>query len=141
MLILKMFNELNTHYKSLRGRVFYTAGKQLAIESVDFGGTVEFKAAKFISSQQNKAPAQAKVLEVRKCCLDFLLEAVDQFTECVPATCNIFKGLSTLHPTKVLNVATRVPIGQLTLAQLRLSKAKKSRSSTGKLCTLTGQKI
>ena len=119
----EMFNELNTHYKSLRGRVFDTEGKQLAIEKVDFGGKFEFEAAKFLSSQQNNNAAQAKVLEVKKRCLDFLLEAIHQVEKRVPATRNVFKGLSALHPTKVLNVAKRVPIGQLPLPQLRLEKA------------------
>ena len=118
----EMFTELNTHHLSLRGRVFNQEGEQLAIENVDFGGKFLFEATKFISSQQDKAVAQAKVLEVKTRCLDFLLEAITQVEKRLPATSNIFKGLSALHPRKVLNVATRVPVSQLPLPHLRFEK-------------------
>ena len=118
----EMFTELNTHHLSLRGRVFNQEGEQLAIENVDFGGKFLFEATKFISSQQDKAVAQAKVLEVKTRCLDFLLEAITQVEKRLPATSNVFKGLSALHPRKVLNVATRVPVSQLPLPHLRFEK-------------------
>jgi hypothetical protein len=80
-----MFTELNSHDKSLRGRVFYLEGKPLAIHKIDFGGKFLSEAMKYISSQQEKASAEAKVLEVEKR---------------LPAARNIFKGLSALHPNK-----------------------------------------
>ena len=77
---------------------------------------------KFVSSQEDKAIAQAKVLEVKFRCLDFLLEAVSQVEKRLPATRNVFKDLSALHPTKVLNAATRVPVCELPLPHLRFEK-------------------
>ena len=77
---------------------------------------------KYISSQQDKASAEAKVLEVKKRCLDFLLEAVNQVEKRLPAARNIFKGLSALHPNKVLDATTRVQFSQLLLPHLREEK-------------------
>ena len=118
----EMFTELDTHYKSLRGRVFDIEGKQLAIENVDLGGKFQFEATKFISTQQDSIVAKAKVLEVKRRCLDFLLEAISQVEKHLPGTWNVFKGLSSLHPTKVLNLASRVPVSQLPLPHLRSEK-------------------
>ena len=61
-----------------------------------FGGKFLFEATTFISSQQDKAVAQAKVLEVKRRSLDFLLEAANQVEKRLPATSNVFKGLSAL---------------------------------------------
>ncbi len=77
---------------------------------------------KYISSQQDKASAEAKVLEVKKRCLDFLLEAVNQVEKRLPAARNIFKGLSAVHPNKVLDATTRVQFSQLLLPHLREEK-------------------
>ena len=60
---------------------------------------------------------------MKRCCFDFLLQAVNQVEKRLPATRNIFKGLSAFHPRKVLNVATRVPISELPLPHLRFEKA------------------
>ena len=75
--------------------------------------------SKYASVQHDKAAAQAKVLEVKKRCLDFLLEAVRQVEKRLPAAHNIFKGLSALHPSKVLNGRTGVPFSQLPLPHLQ----------------------
>ena len=53
---------------------------------------------KHVSTQQDKATAEAKVLEVKKRCLDFLLEAVTQVEKRLPAARNILKGLSNIRP-------------------------------------------
>lgn len=73
-------------------------------------------------SLRNTTAAQAKVVKVKKRCLDFLLEAVHQVEKRLPATRNVFKGLSAFHPTRVLNVATRVPVGELPLPHLQFEK-------------------
>ena len=118
----EMFTELSLHSKSLRGRVFHLEGKPLAIEKVDFGCKFLLEATKYVSAQQDKVTAEAKVLEVKKRCLDFLLEAVTQVEKRLPAAHNIFKGLSALHPNKVLDVTSRVPFSQLPLPHLRAEK-------------------
>lgn len=105
----EMYTELSSHNKSLRSRVFDPEGKPLPTEKVDFGGKFLFEVTKYISAQHDKAAAGAKVLEVKKRCLDFLLEAACQVEKRLPAARNIFKGLSALHPAKVLNATTRVP--------------------------------
>lgn len=74
-----MFTGLNSHNKSLSGRVFYLEEKPLAIEKL------LFEAIKFVSTQQDKVTAEAKVLKVKKCCLDFRLEAVTQVEKHSPA--------------------------------------------------------
>lgn len=62
----EMYTELNSHSKSLHGRVFDLEGRPLPIEKVDFGAKFQFEATKYISSQQDKVAAGAKVLEVIK---------------------------------------------------------------------------
>lgn len=55
----EMFTELNTHHKSLPGRIFDTEGKQLPIENVDFGGKFKFEPTKFITSQHDCGSSQS----------------------------------------------------------------------------------
>lgn len=52
-------------------------------------------------------------------CLTFLLQLVEQVDKRLPATRNLFKGLSTLHPHMVLDATARAPFNQLPLAHLR----------------------
>ncbi|CAB4001706.1 Hypothetical predicted protein [Paramuricea clavata] len=91
--------------------------------NIDFGGKFEWEAAKYISAQRNKLTAEAKVLEIKKRCLEFLLEAVIQVDKRLPATCDLFKNLSALHPNKVLDASQRVPYNQLPLSHLRQENA------------------
>ena len=74
----EMHKELLARGKSLRGRFFDGQGRPLAITKVDFGGKFESKAAKYVSVQPNKLVAEAKVLEIKKRCLEFILEAVSR---------------------------------------------------------------
>lgn len=135
----EMYTELSSHYKSLRARVFDPEGRPLPIEKVDFGGKFLFEATKYASSvQHDKAAAQAKILEVKKRCLDFLLEAVCQVEKRLPAAHNIFKGLSALHPSKVLNARTRVPFSQLPLPHLQQEN---SNAIEEQFCTAIGKTI
>ena len=99
--------------------VFDPEGRPLSIEKVDFGGKFRFEATNYVSVHHDKAAAGAKVLEVKKRCLDFLLEAVCQVEKRLPPAHNIFKGLSALHPSKVLNATTRVLFSRLPLPHLR----------------------
>jgi hypothetical protein len=115
----EMHKELLAHRNSLRGRVFDGQGRPLAIANVDFGGKFEHEAAKYISAQPNKATAEAKVLEIKERCLQFLLEAVTQVDKRLPSARDLFKNLSALHPNKVLDASQRVPYNQLPLSHLR----------------------
>ncbi|CAB4016125.1 Hypothetical predicted protein [Paramuricea clavata] len=118
-----MHKELLAHGNSLHGRVFDGQGRPLAITKVDFGGKFECEAAKCISAQPDKLTAEAKILEIKKRCLEFLLEAVTQVDKRLPATCNLFKNPSALHPNKVLDASQRVPYNQLPLPHLRQENA------------------
>ena len=96
----EIYKELVAHSKSLHGRVFDELGRPLPVERVGFGGKLEFEAQKYISTQPNTVVAEVKVLDMKKQCLTFLIEAVHQVEKHLPAACNLFKGLSTLHPSK-----------------------------------------
>ena len=115
----EMHKELEAHSKSLHGRVFKGLGNPLPIEEVDFGGKFEFKAKNYISAQLNKPAAEAKVGEMKKRCLTFLLQFVEQVDKRLPATSNLFKGLSTLHRRMVLDATARAQFNKQPLAHLR----------------------
>ena len=115
----EMHKELAAHSKSLHGRVFNGQGNPLPIEEVHFGGKFEFEAKNYISAQSNKPDAEAKVREMKKRRLTFLVQLVEQVDKRLPATRNLFKGLSTLHPRMVLDATARAPFNQLPLAHLR----------------------
>lgn len=119
----EMHKELLAHGNSLRGRVFDGQRRPLAITKVDFGGKFEYEAAKYISAQRDKLTAEANVLEIKKRCLQFLLEAVSQVDKRLPAKRDHFKNLSALHPDKVLDASQRVPYNQLPLPHLRQENA------------------
>jgi hypothetical protein len=75
------------------------------------------KAAKYISAQQNKLTAEAKVLEIKKRCLEFLLEAVIQVDKRLPAQ----RESSQRVPHR--DASQRVPYNQLPLSHLRQENA------------------
>ena len=115
----EMHKELAAHNKSLCARVFDEQGNQLQIEKVDFGGKFQFEANNYISTQTSKPDAASKVHEMKRRCLTFLLELVRQVQQRLPATTNIFKGLSNLHPSKVLDAKRRASFDQLPFPHLR----------------------
>ena len=54
----------------MRGRVFDGQGRPLAITKVDFGEKFEYEAAKYVSVKSTKLVAEAKVLEIKKRCVE-----------------------------------------------------------------------
>eukprot|EP00112_Aurelia_sp_Birch-Aquarium-sp1_P021637 Seg5878.3 transcript_id=Seg5878.3/GoldUCD/mRNA.D3Y31 product="hypothetical protein" protein_id=Seg5878.3/GoldUCD/D3Y31 len=56
-------------------------------------------------------------------CISFLIEATEQVEKRLPASKDLFKGLSGLHPKRVLKANGRLAFGQLPLAHLRAAKS------------------
>ena len=65
----------------------------------------------------------AKIDEVKQRCLALLVAALNEVEKRLPASMELFKGLSLLHPSKVLNATSRSPFNQLPLVHLQQDKA------------------
>ena len=115
----EMSKELLSHSKSLQARINDSDGSPLPIEKVDFGGKFEEETRAFLSSQAHAVSALDKIKELKQRCLLFLMEATDQVKKRLPESHNLFRGLSSLHPMKVLHAKERRPFNQLPLPHLR----------------------
>ena len=115
----EMSKELLSHSKSLQARINDSDGSPLPIEKVDFGGKFEEETRAFLSSQADAVSALDKIKELKQRCLLFLMEATDQVKKRLPESHNLFRGLSSLHPMKVLHAKERRPFNQLPLPHLR----------------------
>ena len=99
----EMSKELLSHSKSLQARINDSDGSTLPIEKVDFGGKFEEETRAFLSSQADAVSALDKIKELKQRCILFLMEATDQVKKRLPESHNLFRGLSSLHPMKVLH--------------------------------------
>eukprot|EP00112_Aurelia_sp_Birch-Aquarium-sp1_P021948 Seg6031.2 transcript_id=Seg6031.2/GoldUCD/mRNA.D3Y31 product="SCAN domain-containing protein 3" pseudo=true protein_id=Seg6031.2/GoldUCD/D3Y31 len=119
----EMHQELTAHSKSLRGRVFDDFGHPVPLQAVDFGGKFEEEVKKYFAAHQDKTLAQANIIEMKSRCLSFLIEATEQVEKRLLASKDLFKGLSGLHPKRVLKANGRLAFGQLPLAHLSAAKS------------------
>ena len=99
-----MMKELSTYYESLKS----FTGACLPVEKVDQLNQL---------NRQNNQGVQ-EVREVYNRCYVMLLEAVEQVQKRLPSSKDIFKGLSYLHPTRVLNQVDRVSLTSLPMIHL-----------------------
>ena len=117
----QMSKELLSHSKSLQARINDSDGSSSPLEKVDFGGTFEEETRAFLSSQADAVSALDKLKELkqRQRCPLFLMEATDQVKKRLPESHNLVRGLSSLHPMKVLHAKERRPFNQLSFPHLR----------------------
>ncbi|RXM97690.1 Baculoviral IAP repeat-containing protein 6 [Acipenser ruthenus] len=108
----EMYKELSTHSKRLRSRVYDEHDNFLPPSRVDFGAKFEAEAKKYVAAHQNSALHQAKVEEIKLGCINFLTEAIQQVEKHLPSQNDLFKGLSSLHPSKLLSKTARIPLAQ-----------------------------
>ena len=96
----EMVKELSLFYNSLNGRVYDSSGVPLPANKADYG-------AKFVAAllriRNNDEHTAKRVREVYNRCHSMLLEAAAQVQQRLPSSKDIFKGLSLLHPSRVLN--------------------------------------
>ena len=114
----KLMKELHNFNNSVQNRVYNANGNILPIENVDFGGKFIFEAAKLIQSSGNDPDVIAKVKEATERCHIMLIEAASQAAKRLPRSKEIFQGMSYLHPSRVLNQISRVPLLQLPMQHL-----------------------
>lgn len=112
-----MESELAQHHQSLRARVFSPDGSELPISEVDFGARFAKEVERYMGIYQ--VSGESKVQDVKTRCYSFLMEAIKQVENRLPPTRNIYKGLSSLHPSKVLSQTSRVPYKDLPFPTLR----------------------
>ncbi|XP_076049704.1 uncharacterized protein LOC143030440 [Oratosquilla oratoria] len=112
-----MEGELAQHHHSLRARVFSPDESELAISEVDFGARFAMKVERYIEMHQ--VSGETKVQDVKARCYNFLVEAIKQVEKRLPPTRNIYKGLSSLDPSKILSQTARVPYKDLPFPTLR----------------------
>ena len=101
-----MTQQLEMHYRSLRGRVFDIDGNQLSISRVDFGAKFESESLRCIRKHE-ASDFSTHLIKVKERCRMFLLELIAQIEQRLPTNRNIFAGLSFLKPSKVLSHINR----------------------------------
>ena len=114
----EMLKELSLYYNSLNGRVYDSSGVPLPADKVDYGAKFVFEAAALLRSQNNDENTARRVRETYSRCHSMLLEAAAQVQNRLPASKDIFHGLSLLHPSRILNQVGRVPLASLPMQHL-----------------------
>ena len=101
-----MTQQLEMHYRSLRGRVFDIDGNQLSISRVDLGAKFESESLHCIRKHE-ASDFSTHLIKVKERCRMFLQELIAQIEQRLPTNRNIFAGLSFLKPSKVLSHVNR----------------------------------
>eukprot|EP00795_Rhopilema_esculentum_P002576 gene2576-769_t len=119
----KIEQELDMHYRSLKLRVLDNVGNCLPIEQIDFGAKFLMEANTFVSKSSHTVKAKDVVMAVKERCLQFLKAALHEVESRLPSTKNAFRGISHLHPGKVLSQTDRLPFNNLPFPHLRAVKS------------------
>ncbi len=114
----EVVKELDLFYNSLRGRVYNSSGVLLPTDRVDYGAKFVFEADALIHRTSDDETTLRRVHEAYGRCHSLLLEAAEQVKKCLPTSKDIFKGLSYLHPSRVLSQVMRVPLNSLPMQHL-----------------------
>lgn len=109
-----LVKELNIHYQSLERRLYSHEGNLLQIHEVDFGAHFSHELMKY---KQHNSNADA-VNNLLKRCHEFLLELLKEVKERLPENKEVFKKMSWLKPSKVLNQVDRISFKELPLPHL-----------------------
>ena len=108
-----MVKELFLLHSTLRFRIYGSGDVLLPTSRVDFGAKFIMEARKYVGDHGHCTDAKMKVEEVYNRCQSFLLEALTQVEDRLPASESIFKGLSYLSPRSVLSQVDRAPFMSL----------------------------
>ena len=104
----RLLYELDTHFKTLRQRIYSAEGQLLPLEKVDFG--IKFiMECKRLLRQGN----EERVLAVQKRCQNMLIELVDQVKLRLPEKRSLFDGLCKLSPCTILTHLNRPAFSDL----------------------------
>lgn len=109
----EMVKELSLFYNSLNDRVYDSSGVPLPANKADYGAKFVFEAAALLRIRNNDEHTAKRVREVYNRCHSMLLEVAAQVQQRLPSSKDIFKGLSLLHPSRVLNQVGRAPLASL----------------------------
>ena len=104
-----MVKELFLLHSTLHFRIYGSGNVLLPTSRVDFGAKFIMEAQKYVGDHGNSTDAKMKVKEVYNRCQSFLVEALTQVEDRLPASESIFKGLSYLSPRSVLSQVDRAP--------------------------------
>ncbi len=70
---------------------------------IEFGSKFKFDAEKYIAVRSQPNKANMNVINIKGRCLTFLKTAITEVECRLPATRNLFKGLSYIHPNRILS--------------------------------------
>ena len=112
-------NELVTHHQSLKFRLYSSDGSPKSLENVDFGVKFQYEVQLYLQSKQNSEAALHEIQTIKTRCRDMLMEALYQVSERLPPQGNVFKDLSKLTPSAVLNQACRSNFSDLPFPHLK----------------------
>ncbi|XP_066960919.1 uncharacterized protein [Macrobrachium rosenbergii] len=101
-----MENELTMLYKTMKARIVNPRGENLSQNEVDFGACFAQELAIYLRNNPQNENLQ-RVKEVKNRCHTFIVDAVEQLEARLPPTKNLFKSLSNLHPSVILNQMAR----------------------------------
>ena len=113
--------QLELHYKSLRSRLFTLDGKKKSLDDVDFGCKFLYECTNYkakFSDGSERQKADEKVTFMKERCLKMLEVACEEVEMRLPSSKDIFKGLSLLSPSIVLNQMSRPNFSELPFPHL-----------------------
>jgi hypothetical protein len=109
-----MVMELGLLHRSLRSRIKDNQGNNLALSVVDFGASFSSSVERMKRESGHHLPAFLVALEhVKGRCQVFLHDLLIQVENRLPVSMGIFRGLTGLHPKKVLSQTAQLPFEQL----------------------------
>ncbi|KAG7158743.1 hypothetical protein Hamer_G011415, partial [Homarus americanus] len=115
-----MFNILFLR-KTLCNRIYNNDGTDKGIEKIDFGAKFQQEVnshLKEFKERQQVKEEESKVLDVKRRCRIFIVEAIDQVGSRLCNAAEAFKNLSLLNPSKVLNQTAKGDFSDLPMLHL-----------------------
>lgn len=113
-----LVKELLLHHKSLQNRILNKNAELLPVDKIDFGAKFTQDLNTYIE-KKDSAEVVKIAADIKQRCTSFLCEALQQVERRLPASTEIFKGLSAFSPCKVLSQTERVAYKDLPLPHLR----------------------
>ncbi len=129
----KAVEELERHFQGLCARVCDKNNHPLGLSLVDFGSKFQAEATSYLLKHPGPE-AEREVTELKERCLAMLKECVEQVKARLPENKRVFKGLSFLHPSKVLNQFSRATFSQLPMSHLQGDKVGEVEEQYRKIC-------
>ncbi|KAF8777684.1 Zinc finger protein 862 like protein [Argiope bruennichi] len=111
-------DELFLHYRSLRSRIYNVNNHRKDINNVDFGAKFITECNSVLQQHHNQPEYKLEIFAVKERCLAVLDEALMQVEKRLLSARTLFKDLSKLSPSVVLNQVTRATFSELPFQHL-----------------------